>query len=383
MRPRWLKVISDLIGNPSKSLLVILSIAVGLFALGIILTIDIIVSEDMRIGYREINPPNIQMQVTGVDDDIIGRIGNMESVGNIEGVHQFGLRILDVDGEWTRIDITARKSFENVEISQIKLIDGTLKLSSGEILIDQYKLNKIEIYPGNQLKLELPSGLIREMTLKGIIQDQTIGATRTGGGFFTAPPQGYLLWDDLPRLEQDENYNQLLITLDPDLNNQKMMRLKADEIAEVIKDNNGKVINTFVRSSDSHPNAIYAEAITAVLYVLGFLIVFLSTFLITNTLTALMNQQMQQIGIMKSVGATRLQIVTIYMVLIFIYGLLAFLIALPLSTEAGYRMVAFLADKANYVFLGRRILWTPIFALLLIALVIPQISRFFSNTAWL
>ena len=140
MRPRWLKVISDLIGNPSKSLLVILSIAVGLFALGIILTIDIIVSEDMRIGYREINPPNIQMQVTGVDDDIIGRIGNMESVGNIEGVHQFGLRILDVDGEWTRIDITARKSFENVEISQIKLIDGTLKLSSGEILIDQYKL---------------------------------------------------------------------------------------------------------------------------------------------------------------------------------------------------------------------------------------------------
>ena len=248
MRPRWLKVLSDLIGNPSKSLLVILSIAVGLFALGMILTIDIIVSEDMRIGYREINPPNIQMQVTGVDDDIIERIGNMENVGNIEGVHQFGLRILDVDGEWNRIDITARKSFENIEISQIKLIEGTLKLSSGEILIDQYKLNKIGIFPGNQLKLELPSGFIREMKLQGIIQDQTIGATRTGGGFFTAPPQGYLLWDDLPRLEQDENYNQLLITLDPDLNNQKVMRLKADEIAEVIKDNNGKVINTFVTS---------------------------------------------------------------------------------------------------------------------------------------
>ena len=250
MRPRWLKVISDLIGNPSKSLLVILSIAVGLFALGIILTIDIVVSEDMRIGYKEINPPNIQMQVTGVNDDIIQRIGKMESVGNIEGVHQFGLRILDVDGEWTSIDITARKSFENVEISKIKLIDGTLKLSSGEILIDQYKLNKIEIFPGNKLKLELPSGFIREMKLKGIIQDQTIGATRTGGGFFTAPPQGYLLWDDLPTLEQEETYNRLLITIEPDLSNQKMLRLTADEISNVIKKNDGTVINTFVRASE-------------------------------------------------------------------------------------------------------------------------------------
>ncbi len=90
-----------------------------------------------------------------------------------------------------------------------------------------------------------------------------------------------------------------------------------------------------------------------------------------------MNQQIQQVGIMKSVGATRRQIVVIYMVLIFFYGILAFLIALPLSTEAGYQMVAFLADKANYVFLGRRILWTPIFILLLIALIIPQIAGFF------
>ncbi len=131
LRPRWLKVISDLIGNPSKSLLVIFSIAVGLFALGMILTIDIIVSEDMRIGYQQINPPNIQMQVAGVDDDLIQRIKKMESVRFIEGVHQFGLRVRNIDGEWTRIDITARKSFENIDISKLKLIEGSLKLLIG------------------------------------------------------------------------------------------------------------------------------------------------------------------------------------------------------------------------------------------------------------
>jgi len=45
------------------------------------------------------------------------------------------------------------------------------------------------------------------------------------------------------------------------------------------------------------------DAISGVLILLGFLIVFLSAFLITNTLQSLLNQQIQQIGIMKTVGA--------------------------------------------------------------------------------
>jgi len=45
-----------------------------------------------------------------------------------------------------------------------------------------------------------------------------------------------------------------------------------------------------------------------VLFVLGFLVMFLSTFLITNTLSALLNQQIHQIGVMKTIGAVRIQV---------------------------------------------------------------------------
>jgi len=60
-------------------------------------------------------------------------------------------------------------------------------------------------------------------------------------------------------------------------------------------------------------------------------IVFLSAFLTTNTLQALLQQQVEQICIMKTVGASRMQITGIYMMLIMFFGMLAFVMAVPLT----------------------------------------------------
>ncbi len=51
IRPRWQKVIADLWGNRTRSILVVASIAVGLFALGVIATIYAVSLDDMRRGY--------------------------------------------------------------------------------------------------------------------------------------------------------------------------------------------------------------------------------------------------------------------------------------------------------------------------------------------
>ena len=51
MRPRWQKVFADLWGNKTRSLLVIASITIGLYAVGIISNINEIMVEDMHKGY--------------------------------------------------------------------------------------------------------------------------------------------------------------------------------------------------------------------------------------------------------------------------------------------------------------------------------------------
>ena len=69
MRPRWAKVLADLWSNKTRSLLVIASIAVGLFAIGMIATLHTLLGEDLRSSYMRVNPANIIIRSTGFSQD--------------------------------------------------------------------------------------------------------------------------------------------------------------------------------------------------------------------------------------------------------------------------------------------------------------------------
>ncbi len=84
-----------------------------------------------------------------------------------------------------------------------------------------------------------------------------------------------------------------------------------------------------------------------VLNVLGGLAVLLSMFLVINTVNALLSQHVRHIGIMKAVGGRTGQIVAMYLVLVMSYGLLAFVIAAPLSAVAAYETSKMLAGMVN------------------------------------
>ena len=64
---------------------------------------------------------------------------------------------------------------------------------------------------------------------------------------------------------------------------------------------------------------------------LGVLALFLSGFLVINTISALMAQQVRQIGVMKAIGARRGQVVVLYLGAVLIYSLLALAIAIPMT----------------------------------------------------
>jgi putative ABC transport system permease protein len=77
--------------------------------------------------------------------------------------------------------------------------------------------------------------------------------------------------------------------------------------------------------------------------------------LVINTITALMAQQVRQIGIMKVVGARAAQLVGMYLSLVLVFGLLALLIAVPLGALAAYAMTQYLAHLINFDLAGFRL----------------------------
>lgn len=375
-RPRFQKVLADLWGNRTRSLLVIASIGVGLFALGVMLTIYVVTLDDMQRGYAAIDPANIFVQTTLFDDGLVKGIEEVEGVRLAEGVRIFGTRLKASPEQWISINIQSFKDPGQQQINQVRLEEGVWPPGDKEIVLDRYKLHDTNARLGDYLTIETPAGKSRQLKLVGVIQDQSIGAFRSAGGFFNAPVQGYINQDTLEWLGQPlpDRFDTLYITVAGDSTDTAYLREISASVRDKIEKNNAQVISTSLRSSYEHPNLYLVMAVLAVLVVIGLLVVLLSGFLITNTLQALLNQQVGQIGILKSVGARRVQIVGLYMMLSLFYGLLALAIALPLSFEVAFRIVDFLTIQMNNSFFGFRILPEVILVEAAIAVLMPQIA---------
>jgi putative ABC transport system permease protein len=90
------------------------------------------------------------------------------------------------------------------------------------------------------------------------------------------------------------------------------------------------------------------QAVLLLMGVLGLLSLFLSVFLIVNTVSALLAQQRRQIGVMKAIGACSRQIAGMYLAMVILYGLVALLIAIPLSSVGSRALSRFMAGMFNF-----------------------------------
>jgi putative ABC transport system permease protein len=357
IRPRWHKIFSDLGGNLTRSMLVIASISIGLFALGIIATMYAVMSQDLRTGYAASNPANIQIQGGPFNQDVLDHVNRMPGVSQVMGTQEFNLRLETGPNEWTQISMHALPDLGSQPLNQLSQVAGSYPPGERQIVIEQFKFREANAQLGDTLNLETPGGSTHALKLVGIVGDQTVGSFDSGPGFFLAPVQGYVTpktaeW--LGRLPEGM-YNTLYIEVDGDRGNSSHIQQVADEVRSDLEQNGYLVASTRTRGSFSHPNAPYVDALVGVLVVLGLFTIFLSGFLITNTLQALMKQQVQQIGIMKTLGGRRNQIVIIYLALILMFGILAAMIAIPLSAMVAFNRVGALAGEVNFIYRGPRL----------------------------
>jgi putative ABC transport system permease protein len=379
-RPRWHKILADLWGNKARSLLVTASITVGLFAIGVIATQNFVLSDDMRTGYAAANPANIQMSLSSFDQDLVDHIEKLDGVREAEGLRIISTRLESsaalLPGEYVTIELNAFSDLEDKQIDKVRLVEGRWPPGDREIAIEQYKLDETKAQVGDFVTIELPSKKTRQLRLVGVVADQTVGALSVGPGFFLAPAQGYITLNTLEWLEQPlpNTFDTLRITVEGDAGDEEHIQQVSDQVRHEIERIGYGVVNTAKRSSFDHPNRRFIDALGGVLFLVGLFVVFLSGFLITNTLQAIINQQIVQIGILKTLGSRRRQIIILYTTLIFIFGVLATAIAVPLAYQVSFQRIQPLARTINSAFQGARIVPGAIAMQVAIALVVPQLA---------
>jgi putative ABC transport system permease protein len=370
MRPRWQKVFHDLIGNFSRSALVILSIAVGVFSIGVIVGAYVIISHDMSASYAANNPMNVELRTTPFDNTLITMVKNIRGVRQAEGRRVFTMRArLPGSRNWVSLNMVAIDNFPKMQINLMHILSGTGTPSKNEVLLERKVLQDLNVSVGSTLEFELDNGTTRTMKVAGIVQDPS-----TGAGDFLAQPFVYITTSTLPYLRQPDFFNRLYATLTDGQNDPQHLRQMTATLSDRVQKNNVTVLRTRSSKTNEHPMASTVQAVLGILLALGILILFLSSSLIANTLSALLNQHLRHIGVMKLVGGRRNQIFEMYVVLILAFGAIALLIAVPLGGQGAYALSAFIASKINFNLMGYRIVPLAFIVQIVVGLAVPLLA---------
>jgi len=344
MRPRWRKVVADLWENKTRTLLVVLSIAIGIFAVGTIVAASVIIPRSMNNSYAASHPANIVLRTDAFDEDLLKSVRNMDGIADVEGQRAVTVRLRIGPDQWTRLELTARSDMHKTAVNVLWPVAGNLVPADRQVLILIQTSEKYGLQPGDRLEIELSDGTSRELIVAGIVRDLTSGQKS-----ILSDGMGFVTDETLEWLRQPQSYNALLAVVAQNPSDPAHIQSMADKVTKRVEGSGREVYNTQLYQRNKHPLGSIVVAILGVMAMLGVLLVFLSGALIANTLSALLTQHLRQIGVMKLVGARRAQVVSMYVALVLTLGGLALLLAVPPAGALAYALSAMVGDKIGFI----------------------------------
>jgi putative ABC transport system permease protein len=342
-RLRWQKAWRDLWLHKFRSILVILSIAIGIFAFGMILGARSTITKELPIQYMSVVPASATLHTSLITDAVVESIQRLPDIAVATGRQSTIVRFLDKEGRWENLQLFALEDYDNSGVNIIKPYLGAWPPGDKEILIERNSLYLTESALNEELVLETSTGQQRALKLSGLVHDMNqLPAQVTG------IPYGYVNRNTLEWLGLSRNFNELQILVAEDRLNKAHITQVAEEVRDKIEKAGAYVSWTEVPEPGKHLVEEFLPTIILLLSTLGLLALVLSAFLVINVITAVMTQQQKQIGIMKSIGAKAAQIISVYLRMVLLLGIAALVLAIPLSALGAYEFSHFMAGQLNF-----------------------------------
>ncbi|HEY9152728.1 MAG TPA: FtsX-like permease family protein [Anaerolineales bacterium] len=322
----WNKVWFDLWHNKTRTLLAVLSIAAGVFAVGAIFGMSDMLLSNMDASHHAVLPAHINVNlVSPVDRDTLLSLRDVPGVEDIEPYNSVNILYkLHPQDEWRQGVIQMRDNFSKQKYELLQLRGGQWPDGKNEVGIERMAAQFLNIGIGDSVIFKMDDKE-RVLPITGLIRHP-----------FVPPPQFmdlaffFMNGDGMERLGIPLGYfGAFYVRVTPYSSDH------AKEVATAIKDKLAKQdirVAAFVyEDPNKHWGRTFFDGITLVQEVLAVICVIISAILVFNTLSNLITQQTNQIGILKAIGGSTGLIISIYLVSALIYGALAFIIAMPLG----------------------------------------------------
>jgi putative ABC transport system permease protein len=324
------KVWHDLWSNKTRTIQVVMVIALGAFGIGLVIGGRNLIAGTISDQWQQAEPPNIKLAVTPpLDDDQLRSLERIDGVYQAEGLLNTSIEWrFPGDTEWQTGLLEARKDFTGQKMELVSLVSGNWP-----------GRNTLGVIKTADTLYGVAEGNTIEVRFNDRVRDYEINGTLKPVGPFPVVFLGQpIFYADRSTFSRITGRNTYDIIQTRDISFDQSRAEATDlEIQAYFEDIGVDSVGVLFPSQsrivppDIPPAAEILNAIFLILGLIGLIIIAMGIFLVYNSVNAVITQQISQIGVMKAIGARSSQVFTGYFLLVLAYGLLAALVSIPLG----------------------------------------------------
>jgi len=278
----------------------------------------------------------------------------LEQIPNVAAVERRGIYSAKFRGDeqWRDIDFYAYEDYSNIKVNQIDFVEGHSP-GSGEIafeisvrsLLPELKVGDFIIYRGGadnrEHQLEV-SGFARSPSYPNASLLQTASA--------------FVNQAEMQRILGTQGFNEVLVRLTDFAGRDEAKR----QIEDSFKKRNLQFGGYVARDPENFLGKNELDILLTLLLVFSVLGLVISGFLVANTLSAIVTEQMGEIGALKAIGANSWQILQLYLIEGLLYGLAGTILGILAGFGGGKILLEFLGNLLNFQVEGFFFQWNAL-----------------------
>jgi putative ABC transport system permease protein len=341
LTPRWRKLRGDIAQAHGRLLMMVIAIAMGVFAVASISTAYTILEREIARNYLATNPAAALIDLDGIDENVLAGVRARTGITGAEAAGRVTGRVKVGPNEWLPLLLFVVPDFRAAHISTVRLQAGRWPAEPDTIVLERTAVPVANTALDRELRVQMPHGVERSLKVAGVVHDPSLAPAWQEQTVY-----GYVTPATLSVLGEDPSLRILKVTVKDAAHDRAGPERAVIGVAEWLKGSGHSVAEIRIPPYQ-HPHQGMMTSVVRMLLVFSVLTLILGAILAATLTSSLLAPQVRQIGVMKAIGARSAQIMHIYLGLIAAIGLVAAGIGLPLGIAAGQALAASTAAMLN------------------------------------
>jgi putative ABC transport system permease protein len=339
LSPILRKAVRDLIGRRLRGLLTVAGILIGVAGIVAIISTSHSMADAQARAYNHASQADITILTSDAPDSLARQLLKLDNVAEVELRATYFTK-WKVNGQWRDLYFIAFPDYRRMKIDVIELVKGDFP-RRGTVVLEKssYEVNPVPLgedivyraYSGGQLRE-------KTMTVVGIASTPVYPSAGLMNRSIA-----YASLEDVRSMLGIQGNNEIKVKLVDIQRRDETL----NKIEDALSRRNLPVINAQKRDPNNYPGKRELDSLLLLMFLFSLLGLAISGFLVTNTLAGIIGEQVGEIGVMKALGGTRWQVVRIYLLEAFFYGLVGTGLGVVLGWAGGVFLIEYLARLMN------------------------------------